>query len=213
MLTARLLWRPSSNLRTLCRGCCSRPPNGLQSGWGMKSHNEELRDPLCCRQCWWLHQNKMQLSARKQVYLFFFCFCQMAIYYCTDVIFVISFPLYEKSILYQSYQKHFIHTAVLHWYSLSCDINALTSMLLCEKNEVYQKKKAQKEQVQQFAWENLWALAAAKISFPMVSLFHRLLLPVYRLTQRGTLELKLLPEKCIINCASVAWPRRWLPQM
>lgn len=56
-LTARLLWRASSNLRTHRRGCCSRPPNGFQSGWGMKSHNEEL----CCHQCWRFYQKKVQL--------------------------------------------------------------------------------------------------------------------------------------------------------
>lgn len=36
MLTARLLWRASNNLLTLHPGCCTRPPNGFQSGRGVK---------------------------------------------------------------------------------------------------------------------------------------------------------------------------------
>lgn len=151
MLTARLLWRVSSNLRTHRRGCCSRPPNGFQSGWGMKSHNEELWDPLCCRQCWRLYQNKMQLSARKQVYhrliLVFFCFYQTAIYILLMLYLEYHFPLYEKSVLHKSYQKYFFHTVLLHWCSLSWDINALTSMILCEKTRCI-KKKVQHKQVQ-----------------------------------------------------------------
>lgn len=141
ILTGRLLWRASSNLRTLRRGCCSRPPNGLQSGWGMKSHNEELWDPLCCRQCRWLYQNKMQL--------YFFLFLSDSHLYFTDVCNIIFLCMRRVSSINPVKSTSF--TFLLHWCSLSWDSNALTSMLLCEKNRgVSKKKKARQEQVQQF---------------------------------------------------------------
>lgn len=185
ILTGRLLWRASSNLRTLRRGCCSRPPNGLQSGWGMKSHNEELWDPLCCRQCRWLYQNKMQL--------YFFLFLSDSHLYFTDVCNITFLCMRRVSSInpVKSNSFTFLLTDVpFH------EIVMLSLPCFCvRKIEVYQKrKKLDKNKFNSLRKpvSPCHRAAAAKISFRMVSLFQRLF-QLYSLTRRGTLELKLSP--------------------
>lgn len=188
MLTARLLWRASSNLLTLHPGCCTRPPNGFQSGGNVQFHNGF---PSLLAALLKLNATFSKNTSLSRLIVFF-----IEPFKCTWRSCSIISSVWEEP---TPYIISVSFTLVLHWCSFSWDINALTSMLLYEEKWGASKERratgtSSAVHLRKPVTPRRCA-AAAKISFLMASLFET---PSH-LERNTQIEIIASAEECIIS--------------